>query len=111
MKQRYLIETDAQSVDGSQTWFADAETEQQALAIYSAGNARLYSSNLEVLQEGAPEITGTTEMTDQGELANIEAQRDHYADLLKRVSACFTRDDDLPDGLLSQIDAALGLTA
>jgi hypothetical protein len=110
-KQRFLIEASVESADGSQTWFVDAEDEQEALALYKVGKADIYSTDVEVLQLGKPEIVGVAGLDDKGELANIEAQRDHYVDLLRRVSACFTRDDDLPDGLLSEIDAALGLAA
>lgn len=36
-----------------------------------------------------------------------EISRSDVLDLLSEVSKCFTREDDLPDGLLPRIDAAL----
>jgi hypothetical protein len=40
-------------------------------------------------------------------LMKAKAQRDELLSLLSDVSACFTRDDDLPDNLLPRIDAAI----
>lgn len=108
--QRFLIETRVERAEGSQIWFVDAETLQEAIEKYEAGEADVYSTDTEVLQLGKPAIIGVTSLDDKGEMPNIAAQRDRYADLLRRVSACFTREDDLPDGLLPDIAKALEST-
>jgi hypothetical protein len=36
-----------------------------------------------------------------------QPEADSLADLLREVAGCFTRDDDLPNNLLTRIDAAL----
>lgn len=38
---------------------------------------------------------------------DLRIQRDKLLTLLREVSACFTREDDLPDELLPRIDAAI----
>lgn len=41
------------------------------------------------------------------EAADVGSRLAHAEKLLDEVSACFTRDDDLPDGLLPRISAFL----
>ena len=55
------------------------------------------------LEEGIPAEYGYT----AGAFATLRAERDAAVALLDEVRSHFTRDDDLPDGLLDRIDASL----
>lgn len=44
---------------------------------------------------------------DAQKVADLLEASEAMSDLLDEVSSCFTREDDLPDGLLGRIDALL----
>jgi hypothetical protein len=66
---RFLIDTSVENAEGTQTWFVDAETEQEALDKFSSGNCDLYESNVEVTRCGEPEISGEVPLDDFGRFA------------------------------------------
>ena len=66
---RFLIETSVENAEGTQTWFVDAETEEEALDKFSAGGCDLYESNVDVTQCGDPEISGEVPLDDFGRFA------------------------------------------
>lgn len=66
---RFLIDTSVENAEGTQTWFVDAETEQEALNKFSSGTCDLYESNVEVLRCGEPEISGVVPLDDFGQFA------------------------------------------
>jgi hypothetical protein len=66
---RFLIDTSVENAQGTQTWFVDAETEQEALDKFSDGDCDLYESNVEVTRCGEPEISGEVPLDDFGRFA------------------------------------------
>ena len=66
---RFLIDTPVENAEGSQTWFVDAETEEEALEKYWSGSSDLYESNVEVMSLGEPEISGEVPLDDFGDSA------------------------------------------
>jgi hypothetical protein len=66
---RFLIDTSVENAEGAQTWFVDAETEQEALDKFSSGTCALYESNVEVTRCGEPEISGEVPLNDFGAFA------------------------------------------
>jgi hypothetical protein len=66
---RFLIDTSVENAEGTQTWFVDAETEEEALDKFSAGGCDLYESNVDVTQCGEPEISGEVPLDDFGRFA------------------------------------------
>jgi hypothetical protein len=66
---RFLIDTSVENAEGTQTWFVDAETEEEALDKFSAGGCDLYESNVDVTQCGDPEISGEVPLDDFGRFA------------------------------------------
>jgi hypothetical protein len=66
---RFLIDTAVEKAEGTQTWFVDAETEQEALDKFSSGAGDLYESNVEVTRCGEPEISGEVPLDDFGRFA------------------------------------------
>jgi hypothetical protein len=66
---RFLIDTSVENAEGTQTWFVDAETEQEALDKFSDGDCDLYESNVEVTRCGEPEISGEVPLDDFGRFA------------------------------------------
>ncbi len=66
---RFLIDTSVENAEGTQTWFVDAETEEEALDKFSAGGCDLYESNVEVTRCGEPEISGEVPLDDFGRFA------------------------------------------
>jgi hypothetical protein len=67
---RFLIDTSVENAEGTQTWFVDAETEEEALDKFSAGGCDLYESNVDVTQCGEPEISGEVPLDDFGRFAD-----------------------------------------
>ena len=70
---RFLIDTSVENAEGTQTWFVDAENEQEALDKFSSGNCDLYESNVEVTRCGEPEISGEVQLDDFGRFAEQPA--------------------------------------
>jgi hypothetical protein len=70
---RFLIDTSVENAEGTQTWFVDAETEEEALDKFSAGGCDLYESNVEVTLCGEPEISGEVPLDDFGRFAEQPA--------------------------------------
>ena len=66
---RFLIDTSVENAEGTQTWFVDAETEEEALEKYKSGFCDLYESNVEVTRCGEPEISGEVPLDDFGRFA------------------------------------------
>lgn len=64
---RFLIQTSVENVEGSQTWYVDAESKAQALEKYKAGEADIYASEVDVTSLGAPEWAGETTLDDFGD--------------------------------------------
>jgi hypothetical protein len=70
---RFLIDTSVENAEGTQTWFVDAETKEEALDKFSAGGCDLYESNVEVTRCGEPEISGEVPLDDFGRFAEQPA--------------------------------------
>jgi hypothetical protein len=66
---RFLIDTSVENAEGTQTWFVDAETEEEALDKFSAVGGDPYESNVDVTQCGEPEISGEVPLDDFGRFA------------------------------------------
>ena len=71
---RFLIETSVENAEGSQTWYVDATSEDEALKKYEQGRCDLYASNVDVTSLGEPEISGETTLDDFGDFAEQPAQ-------------------------------------
>lgn len=66
---RFLIDTSVLNAEGSQTWFVDAPTDEEALAKFKAVGADLYESHVEVTSLDEPEISGEVPLDDFGAFA------------------------------------------
>jgi hypothetical protein len=66
---RFLIDTSVENAEGSQTWYVDAKTEEEALAKFKSGDCNIYESNVEVTRSGEPEISGEVPLDDFGRFA------------------------------------------
>ncbi len=66
---RFLISTPATSVEGGQVWWVDAATEEDALAAYHQNGGQFYTSEIDVVGLGEPEIHGQTTLGDCGDSA------------------------------------------
>jgi hypothetical protein len=71
---RFLIDTSVENAEGTQTWFVDAETEEEAIDKFSDGGCDLYESNVDVTRCGEPEISGEVPLDDFGRFAAQPAQ-------------------------------------
>jgi len=67
---RFLIERTVTSAAGTQIFFVDANSEEEALAKHKNGDGGMYSSEVEVQSLGEPCISGTTNLDDGGDFAN-----------------------------------------
>jgi hypothetical protein len=74
---RFLIETSVENAEGSQTWYVDATSEDEALKKYEQGGCDLYASNVDVTSLGEPEISGETTLDDFGDFAEQPAQQEY----------------------------------
>lgn len=63
--QRFLIECDVENSGGSQIFYADAESEAEAIEMHKRGESEFYEDNSEVTGLGLPEIIGTTSLDDR----------------------------------------------
>lgn len=104
---RFLIETSVENASGTQTWFVDAETEDEALEKHKSGSSNQYSSDVEVTSLGEPEISSEVPLDDFGDSADFCAaattqaepiQEPVYGDVLppigSKVYIRHGRDDD-----------------
>lgn len=66
---RFLIDTPVLNAEGSQTWFVDAPTEEEALAKFKEGGGDFYESSVDVTSVGEPEISGEVPLDDFGYFA------------------------------------------
>jgi hypothetical protein len=66
---RFLIQASVLNAEGSQTWYADAETEAEALQKYNNGDCDIYASEIDITSLGEPELVGETTLDDFGDLA------------------------------------------
>jgi hypothetical protein len=69
-KRRFLIDTEVENTSGTQTWYVDAENEDEALALHEAGKSEFYDEEVEVTRLGPPAISGEVALTDFGNSAN-----------------------------------------
>lgn len=67
---RFLINTDVVDAQGVQTWYVDAESEDEALEKFNAGAGEIYENEVEVTKLGDPEICGETTLDDFGDQDN-----------------------------------------
>ena len=67
---RFLILTSVLNAEGYQTWYVDADTEEEALRKYDEGGGDIYSSEVDVTSLGEPEVMGETTLDDVGDLAD-----------------------------------------
>ena len=65
---RFLFMVPVVKAEGTQTWYADAEDSDEALEKYLRGECSIYSNDVEVVELGAPELSGETILDDCGEL-------------------------------------------
>lgn len=67
-KKRYLYTASVKGAEGSQTFFVDAESREEADAIVAAGETHgIYTSDVEVQSLDDLEFSGETEVTDNGD--------------------------------------------
>lgn len=64
---RFLIERLITSADGAQTFWVDADSEDDALARHEAGEGGMYADNCEVQGLGEASVAGETELDDYGD--------------------------------------------
>lgn len=67
MLKRFLISHDVVNASGTQVFWVDAESEDEAMAKHQAGESDMYSSEVEVTKLGEPSLCGTTSLDDTGE--------------------------------------------
>lgn len=80
-KRRFLIERQVTSAEGTQTFWVDAENEDDALAEHRAGKGGIYSDECEVQGLGEPEIAGETELDDFGDFSPESTSKSEEAPL------------------------------
>jgi hypothetical protein len=64
---RFLIERSIASAEGTQTFWVDADSEEDALARHDAGEGGMYASECEVQSLGEPVVAGETGKDDYGD--------------------------------------------
>lgn len=115
---RHLFITSVENAEGTQTWWVDAASKEDALAKFEAGNCEIYSSEVEVTKLGEPEYLGATSLDDFGdaenktEIESLRAERDavmekHFQAVEAQVKLIHER-DALKQKLGPALEAALG---
>lgn len=66
---RFLIERDITDAGGTQTFYVDAETEDEAMEKHRNGEGEIYASECEVTNLGEPVFAGETSLDDDGDFA------------------------------------------
>lgn len=64
---RFLIDCDVTSVEGTQTWWVDAYSEDEALEKFKTDGGEIYAEEIGVMDCGKPYIVGETELDDYGD--------------------------------------------
>ena len=64
---RFIIERAVAGAEGSQCFFVDAKSEQEALTLYEAKGGEIYDSECEITELGEPNIIGETDLDDFGD--------------------------------------------
>lgn len=65
--ERHLIETSVEEAAGTQVWWVDAISKEDALLKFDAGEGEIYGSEVEVIKIGEPWHSGTTSLDDFGD--------------------------------------------
>lgn len=64
---RFLFEYPVLGTHGTQVFYVDAETADDALHLLEGGGGAIYSEEIEVTDIGEPELCGETTLDDFGE--------------------------------------------
>lgn len=67
---RYLIERSVESASGSQIFYVDATSDEEAIAKHKKGEGGIYANECEVTSLGVPSISGQTNTNDYGDYAD-----------------------------------------
>ena len=69
---RFLYTASVKRADGSQTFYVDAESQEDADRLIEAGGGEMYASEVEVTDLGELEPSGTTTLDDFGDFPPTE---------------------------------------
>lgn len=64
---RFLIGVDITAAEGTQTFYVDAETEEEALEVFKKKGGEFYCEEICVMDTGSPEIVGEVDLDDTGD--------------------------------------------
>lgn len=72
--ERHLIVTSVEHAEGTQTWWVDATSSDEALAKFEAGDGEIYSNEVEVTKLGEPAHAGIVDLDDFGDVEPTAAK-------------------------------------
>jgi hypothetical protein len=65
---RFLFDHEVKSVHGTQTFYVDADSLEEARALMASSGGTFYAQEIEVTDLGEPEPAGETTLDDTGDL-------------------------------------------
>ncbi len=71
---RYLFTAEIKAAAGSQTFFIDAESREEAEANLEAGGGEIYTHDVEVIDLEVFEFSGETSLDDFGDFQPVKEQ-------------------------------------
>lgn len=91
---RFLIDCSVKAAEGTQTFYVDAVSEEEAIVKFEDGGGEMYANEVEVMDLGEPSISGQTTLDDIGTV-------DGFSGLLSALQASQAREQRLADQLRS----------
>ena len=122
---RYLLQCLIREAGGTQTFYVDAKSEADALAMHARGESDIYLSECEVLSISEPELIGDTALDDYGDSTPEAASGKDAEDAkryrlleelfsngkrspeLEQFFALVREQPDTPEGFRTAIDRAM----
>ena len=110
--QRYLIERPVVSASGSQIFYVDATSEEDALEKHKSGKGDIYENECEVTSLGEPFVMGKTKLDDFGAGAEDMKEEDFrtLVNLLREISGTLKFTDPLKERILLTLVGVNALT-
>lgn len=92
---RYLIERSVKSASGSQIFYVDATSEEEAIAKLKKGEGGIYANECEVISLGEPYICGQTNTNDYGDYGDQTDQHISFNEVEKWLESINTEIQEL----------------
>ena len=118
--ERHLIVANVDNAEGTQTWWVDAESKEDAIAKFEAGEGEIYSNEVEVIKLGDPSHIGVTSLDDFGDAGQpatpdtiealqvaIERSKESYSVLEKKavlIKEEFMKAQEEKDDLQAEVE-------